>query len=176
MSEVDSVWQRLASRVIRVALARKDKSYAELIEELAESGSPESIRALTNRISRGTMRLSLLLQVISVTGATAPALWQAAIHVTGDWDDRASAVVAAELARQPWVTPAELNRRLGQMGTDMSQRTLTAHLTSGSVPLSLFLQCIAALGSSSLEQYLDFADLHAAANFDREPLEGNENA
>ncbi|WP_227243078.1 DUF6471 domain-containing protein [Paraburkholderia caribensis] len=159
----DTPWTRLASRVIRVALARKDVSYQQLVSAMAASGSSQTERALVSKIFRGTPKLSLLLQIIDVSGAQPPALWTQAIRVNGTWEDRAAAVLASELARQPWVTPKELVRRIRMLGTEISESVLTTHLTEGTASLALALQCLTVLGSTSLERYIDNEDLIEAA-------------
>lgn len=159
----DTPWTRLAARVIRVALARKDLSYAQLTSALAASGSRETERSFVSKVYRGTPRLALLLQIIDISSARPPELWSEAMKIEGDWEQRAAAVLARELSRQPWVTPDELVRRLQMFGADVSKKSLTAHLTAGTASLALTLQCLAALGSSSLERYIDADDLAEAA-------------
>ncbi|MFL9869233.1 DUF6471 domain-containing protein [Paraburkholderia fungorum] len=167
VSEEDTHWANLASRVVRVVLARKDFSYATLSEALAALGVIESERSLASRISRGRIRLALLLQILDATGAKAPRLWEAAIMADGTWEDRAAAVVLAELARHPTVTLPELARRLVLLGADLTEKTLLSHLSTGALSLPAFLQCIVALGSSSLDCYLDYEDLVLAVAIDR---------
>jgi hypothetical protein len=151
VSETDTLWVDLASRVIRVALERKGVSYAALADRFASIGVRETERSLISRVSRGTVKLTLLLQIIDVTRALPPRLWIDAVRIRGTWEDRALAVVTAELAQKPWVTPQKL---LGLLAD--------TQLSSGAIPLSLFLQCIVVLGSSSLDRYIDFPDLVSA--------------
>ena len=162
MSEADSPWTAIASRAIRVALARQDVSYAMLADRLASIGVEESERALIARVSRGTVKLTLLLQILHVTDATPPSLWREALETDGTWEERSKAVVAAELSRQPWVTYPKLLERLADIGTTVSEQTLTSQLSVGPLPLSLFLQCVTVLGSSSLDNYLEWKELLAA--------------
>ncbi|MHA6829373.1 DUF6471 domain-containing protein [Ralstonia pseudosolanacearum] len=162
MSEEQAPWTSLASRIIRVALARKDWSYAQLATALASEGVAETERSLISRVSRGTVRFTLLLQTIHLTGDRLPRLWLRAMNARGTWEAKARAVLEAELSQQPLVAPCDLVDRLGRFGTRTTEKTLVAHFSSGTLPLSLFLQCLAAIGSSSLHDYLDFADLVAA--------------
>ncbi|MGF6596311.1 hypothetical protein P3T23_001018 [Paraburkholderia sp. GAS448] len=162
MSEADTLWAELASRVIRVALERKGVSYAELADTLTSIGVQETERSLISRVSRGTVKLTLLLQIIDVTRALPPRLWIDAVRIRGTWEDRAQAVVAAELAQKPWVTPQKLLRLLADIGADINEKALIPQMSSGAIPLSRFLQCIVALGSSSLDRYIDFPDLVSA--------------
>ncbi|MGF6924371.1 DUF6471 domain-containing protein [Paraburkholderia sp. 40] len=163
MSEADTPWSRLASRVTRVVLARKDVTYAALAEALAAEGSTDGERALVSRISRGTLKLSLLLQIISITAATPPQRWAQALRGEGSWEQKARDVIASELARQPTSDTSELSRRLARLGASVPEKTLEANIATGSMPLSLFLQLLLALGSDSLERYVDYDDLLDAA-------------
>jgi hypothetical protein len=162
VSETDTLWADLASRVIRVALERKGVSYAALADTLTAIGVKETERSLISRVSRGTVKLILLLQIIDVTHALPPRCWVDALGSDNTWEARAQAVIAAELAQKPWVTPQKLQRFLADIGVDISERTLISQLSSGAIPLSLFLQCIVVLGSSSLDRYIDFPDLVSA--------------
>lgn len=164
MSETDTLWANLASRVIRVALERKGVSYAELADTLTSIGVKETERSLISRVARGTVKLTLLLQIVDVTGALPPHLWIDAVRIRDTWEGRAQAVVAAELAQKPWVTQQKLVRLLTEIGTDINEKTLVSQLSSGAMPLSLFLQCIVVLGSSSLDRYIDFPDLVSAVH------------
>ena len=163
MSEADSSWARLATHVIRVALARGDIGYVELADALAADGIEETERALINRVSRGSMRLTLLLQIIEISGDDPPASWTDALRMSGTWEGRAQGVLAAELSRQPWVTPHELVHRFALIGIHVAERVITSHLSEGTIPLSLFLQCIAVLGSPSLDRLLPFTALISTA-------------
>jgi hypothetical protein len=162
VSEADILWADLASRVIRVALERKGVSYAALADTLTSVDVKETERSLISKISRGTVKLALLLQIIEVTRALPPRLWIDAIRIKGTWEDRAQAVLAAELAQKPWVTPNKLLALLADIGVDINEKTLLSQLSAGAIPVSLFLQCIVVLGSSSLDQYIDFPDLASA--------------
>jgi len=164
LSDADTLWASLATRVIRVALARWDRGYAELVEALVSAGIQENERSLINRVSRGTARFTLLLQIIQVANDEPPPLWADALAVPGAWEDRASKVMAAELARQPWVTPQKLAQRLADIGAPIGERTLASHLGEGTFSLALFLQCITVLGSPSLDRYIPFRELVSAAS------------
>nr|WP_244896686.1 DUF6471 domain-containing protein [Paraburkholderia phenazinium] len=81
----------------------------------------------------------------------------------GTWEQRAKAVVASELSRQPRLTLEELAHRMTRLGAELTEHTLASHLAQGTITLPEFLQCLVALGSSSLEHYVDYEDLAAAA-------------
>jgi hypothetical protein len=156
-------WTELASRVLRVALARKDLSYAELATALGAEGIADSERALVSRVSRGTAEFTLLLQILQISGATPPQLWTTAFLRNGSWEQRAAAVLAAELSVQPWIAPPELARRLSQIGVRTSPRTVARRISSGEFSLAFFLQCLTVLGSLSADRYVDLEDLRLAA-------------
>lgn len=162
VSEADTPWTGLASRVVRAVLARKGVSYAELACALTSVGVKESERSLASRVSRGRIKLGLLLQILSVTRAKMPRLWLEPASFPGTWEDRARAVIEAELSRHPTVTVEELAQRMVRLGADLTERTLASHLLDGTVSLPEFLQCVVALGSSSMERFIDYEDLVAA--------------
>jgi hypothetical protein len=89
-------------------------------------------------------------------------LWIEAVRIGGTWEERVRTVVAAELAQKPWVTPQIFSGLLVDIGADVNEKALVSLFSSGAIPLSLFLQCIVVLGSSSLDRYIDFPDLVSA--------------
>ncbi|WP_425605785.1 DUF6471 domain-containing protein [Paraburkholderia translucens] len=157
--EASTPWTRLATRVLRVALARKDLTYAQLATSLVGLGHTETERSLILKVTRGTAKLELLLHIIDISSARPPALWSVAMRTERHWGRRAAAVLSAELGQQPWVTPDELAQRLRRFGNGISEKTLVTHISDGSLSLALALQCLAALGSTSLERYIDAEDL-----------------
>lgn len=61
-------WQAQAKGLIRAELARRNMSYKELAERLAEIGVKESERNLSNKVNRGTFTVVFLLQVMAALG------------------------------------------------------------------------------------------------------------
>jgi hypothetical protein len=163
MSEADTPWARLASRVTRVALTRKDFTYGSLVEALTNDGETGGDRAIVSRISRGTLKLSLFLHILSVTGVRPPERWTEALRGRNDWDTRASAVARVEMSRQPPELARDFVTSLSRLGTVMPAKTLDAQIQHGSLPLSLFLQLLYLLNSNSLERFIDQDDLAEAA-------------
>lgn len=163
MSETDTPWARLASRVTRVALARKDCTYGSLVEALTNDGETGGDRAIVSRISRGTLKLSLFLHILSVTGVRPPERWKDALRSKSDWDARASAVARAEMSSQPPELARDFNASLSRLGTVISTKTLDMQIHNGSLPLSLFLQLLYLLNSDSLDRFIDHDDLAEAA-------------
>jgi hypothetical protein len=163
LSETETPWTRLATRVVRVAMARKDISYSELASALSVVDPSESERAVVTRTARGTIKLSFLLQIIHLTAATPPSRWVNSMRDAIDWNDCARLVIQAELAHEPWVTTNELVRRLTGLNVHVSEKTLANHLSAGTIPLPLFLACLATIGSTSLDRYVDYEDILLAA-------------
>lgn len=163
MSEADTPWARLASRVTRVALTRKDMTYGSLVEALTTDGEPGGDRAIVSRISRGTLKLSLFLHILSVTGIRPPERWADALRRKDDWDIKASAVASAEMSRQPSELANDFITGLSRLGTIMSAKTLDAQIQTGTLQLSLFLQLLYLLNSNSLDRFIDQDDLVEAA-------------
>jgi hypothetical protein len=152
----------MAGRVTRAAMARKDFTYAKLAQSLAEIGVMESDRNLVLRLTRGRIRFTLFLQILHATRNRPPELWEGALGISGTWEERARAVIAAETSRLAGITFNELSRRLAAIGVTVGDRTLGAHLLAGTFSLSLFLQCVTILGSDSLWRFIELEDLAAA--------------
>ncbi|MEX3981866.1 DUF6471 domain-containing protein [Paraburkholderia sp. EG287A] len=163
MSEADSAWAKLASRVTRVVLTRKDVTYAALVQALSSHGMQDHERAIVARISRGTLKLSLFLQILAITGVRPPERWTEGLSASSTWEGRARAVCEAEFSRQPSEQTGDLVARLSKIGTTISERSLDAQVASGSIPLSLFLQLLYLLNADSLERFIDHDDLVEAA-------------
>ncbi|WP_225936454.1 DUF6471 domain-containing protein [Caballeronia sp. NK8] len=139
-SAVDAVWAELASRTVRVILARQGVGYAQLAKSLASRGVAESARSVEGKIQRGTFRFVFLLQVVSATRAVCPANW-ASVSSCDSWEARATAVLDADLAEQRWIDVKELSRRLGTIGVAMSARVLRQQIRRGTFTAALYLQC-----------------------------------
>jgi hypothetical protein len=163
MSEADTPWARLASRVTRVALTRKDATYASLVEALTTDGEAGGDRAIVSRISRGTLKLSLFLHILSVIEIRPPERWVDALRRERDWDRKASAVAATEMSHQPSELANDFISGLSRMGTIMSAKTLDSQIQNGTLQLSLFLQLLYLLNSNSLDRFIDRDDLAEAA-------------
>lgn len=140
-----------------------------MVDALATIGVADSERAIVSRVSRGTLRLSMFLQILVAAGNRQPRLWLQAIGKGGDWPVVAQRVIQAELAQRadgssrPIVTNRELAQRLSSFGAPVTLQTLGSHINSGTMPLALFIQCITALNSRSLDDFIDFEDLLAVA-------------
>ncbi|WP_157641583.1 DUF6471 domain-containing protein [Burkholderia ubonensis] len=163
MSQVDISWADMAARVVRVILARKGMGYAELAKALESVGVEENERSLALRVMRGRVKFSLLLQILHVTHSTTPRLWLDALSLEDSWEARAAAVLDAERARHPTVSVGDLALRMVQLGASLSEKTLALHIEQGTISLPEFLQCVVALGSLSLDRYIDYDDLVAVA-------------
>ncbi|MEM5371644.1 DUF6471 domain-containing protein [Paraburkholderia azotifigens] len=159
----DTVWSRLATRAIRVLLARKEVSYARLAAELSRLGQTESGRSAEGKIQRGLFRFSFFLQSLVALGADCPPHWAAPLSSSEDWSERASTLMLSELKTRPWLTWAELSRRLESIGEKISPESLADEVRQGDFSAALFLQCAVVGGFDGLELFLDRSDLAMAA-------------
>ncbi|MGF6808580.1 hypothetical protein OKW30_003706 [Paraburkholderia sp. Clong3] len=164
MSGTDDItWTKLATRVMRGVLARKDQNYAALASELRKLGVEETARSVEGKVQRGSFRFAFFLQSLSVVGAEYPSQWRAIIETPGTWEQRASRVMEAEMGMRPGMTFIELSRRLYGIGVIIPTHSLNEQVTSGTYPLTLLLQCAAVLWVADVERFIDRSDLYAAA-------------
>lgn len=61
-------WQLEARRILRAELARRDWTYARLVSALGKIGVEESVRSVTNKLSRGTYSFAFFLQCMKAMG------------------------------------------------------------------------------------------------------------
>ncbi|MFL9987979.1 DUF6471 domain-containing protein [Paraburkholderia sediminicola] len=160
---VDATWARLASRAIRVALARRDMSYAQLADALTSIGLAESARSVEGKIQRGTFRLTFFLQTLAASNNQYPEQWAEALHSGTNWEKRAAAVIQTELATQPWLDHAKLSQRLDEIGVQMAAETLRGQIVDGTLSTALFFQCATVCRFTDLRLFLDSQDLNDAA-------------
>ncbi|TDY87771.1 UNVERIFIED_ORG: hypothetical protein DFO49_4418 [Herbaspirillum seropedicae] len=90
------------------------------------------------------------------------------MQVKGSWEGRAVAVLAAELEECPMVKQAELVQKVLGMGVLLPKVKLTGQLVRGTFSVPIFLRALVVLRSPSLEAYLDYSDLLAAAKAELE--------
>jgi len=159
----DAQWIGLAARVVRVALARKDIGYAELARRLAEFGVKEDDKTLAARVAAGRIRLVLFLQILRAIDAEPPYIWLAPILNSKSWEASAAAVLEAERFHLPPMEIDDIATRLSQLGAGFTHQTLVDHIASGNLFLPEFLRCLVILRSRSLDAYIEFRDLLAAA-------------
>jgi hypothetical protein len=164
VSETDTAWARLACRLVRVAMARKEYSYPQLVRAYTVTEPDETERGLVLRITRGTLRFSAFLHILTVMSATPPALWRPSLSGKADWSSKARDVVFAELKQGQLTDYREIAERLEKLGTITSPDALEEHISQGTIPVSLFLQLAFLVTSPSLERYIDFSDIAAAAD------------
>jgi len=163
MSDINAQWVSLAARVVRVALARKDVGYAELAKRLAEFGVTEDDKTLAARVAAGRVRLVLFLQILRAIDAELPQIWWPPIFANDTWDGRSRAVLEAERTQLAPMEIEELAQRLGELNAGFTKKTLVEHVTSGNLFLPEFLRCLVVLRSRSLDPYIEYRDLLAAA-------------
>lgn len=160
---VDAIWTRLASRAIRVILARQDMSYAGLSDELAKLGVADSPRAVEAKVIRGTFRFTFFLQALAASQAEWPHQWGEARSSVDSWEARAAMVFLTEMAGQPWLNWTMLSSRLLEVGAKIPADVLRLQVESGAFPTSLFLQCGTVCRFDSIERFLDISSLNHAA-------------
>lgn len=61
-------WKALVKGLLKAELARRDLSYAELADKLAEIGVKDSERNISNKISRGTFTAIFFVQCMEAIG------------------------------------------------------------------------------------------------------------
>jgi hypothetical protein len=161
--EVESGWAALASRAVRVTLARRDMSYAALAAALAEIGVPETFRAVEAKAQRGTFKFAFFLQLLVAVKADYPARWEQPLAADQTWEQRATAVLQTELSLLPWLTWAGLSARLSEIGVAVSAEELEIQAEIGTFPAVLFLQCAAVCRFESIVRFVDVSSLNDAA-------------
>lgn len=161
--DAEARWSALASRLTRAVLARRDVSYqalATLLENPEDLGGAQAIKI---RIIRGTLKLSLFLQIISAIGVSEPPAWARALSSKRDWQRKAERVSNDELTLIPTVSREEIRRRLMDINCETTSRTFSSHIDHGTLTLSAFLQLLYVIRSTSVDRYIERSDLDAAA-------------
>ena len=69
MSNMQSRWQCVASRLLKAELQKRGLTYNELSERLRKAGIEQTPANLRSKISKGNYSASLLLQVFHVISA-----------------------------------------------------------------------------------------------------------
>jgi hypothetical protein len=160
---VDVAWARLASRAIRVALTRRDVSYAQLADGLATLGLSESARSVEGKVQRGTFRFTFFLQALTASHAEYPEHWSHALSDESPWEERAAALMKAELSLHPWLDWSKLSHRLGEIGVNLPPEALAAQIGDGTFAAALFFQCATVCRFTGMQLFLDASDLNEAA-------------
>jgi Domain of unknown function (DUF6471) len=62
-------WEDKARGLLRAEMARRNVTYAQLVEQLAAIGVDESERNLRNKVSRGKFTAGFMLQCLAALGA-----------------------------------------------------------------------------------------------------------
>lgn len=163
MQSSNTQWTNLASRVVRCVLAKKDVGYAELSRRLSRLGHSEDEKALASRVSLGRIRLSLLLRILSATDADIPVLWRGVKAEDGTWEAASALILREEMRQTLPMSVDELADKLIALGAGFTKKTLVAHIEEGNLFLPDFLKCLIILRSHSLDSFLDYKDIVAAA-------------
>lgn len=160
---VDSAWEQLASRAVRVVLTRRDVSYAQLAQGLAELGISESDRSIEGKVRRGTFRFTFFLQILTVSRSAVPEQWAGPLGRGLTWEARAASLLADELSAQPWLDWSNLSSRLGEIGVYIQPEALRAQVEDGSFAAALFFQCATVCRFPGMQLFLDQFDVNEAA-------------
>ncbi|WP_321854675.1 DUF6471 domain-containing protein [Paraburkholderia tropica] len=156
----EAAWSKLASRAVRVILARRDMSYAALAKEFMELGITESARSVEGKVQRGTFRFSFFLQALAASQADCPTQWQQALLAELTWEERASSILCSEIAQLPWLDWQLLSSRLAEIGIAMPAATLGEQVLSGTFSAALFLQCATVCRFPALTGFIDTSSLN----------------
>jgi hypothetical protein len=160
---VDAAWASLASRAIRVALTRRDISYAQLADELHCLGLSESARSVEGKIQRGTFRFTFFLQALAASHAAYPEHWPTAFRDGSSWESKAAGLMNSELSLHPWLDWMKLSNRLREIGVNLSPDALAAQIGDGTFTAALFFQCATVCRFEGIGLFLDASDLRGAA-------------
>lgn len=63
-------WEEKAKTILRVEMAKKQMTYAQLVDGLAAIGIEDNERNLRNKVSRGKFTAGFLLQCLSAIGVS----------------------------------------------------------------------------------------------------------
>ena len=64
----DINWKKRASSIIKAELAKKDMSYEDLVNKLAEMGVSETTGNIATKLNRGTFSFIFALQIFKSLG------------------------------------------------------------------------------------------------------------
>lgn len=90
-------------------------------------------------------------------------MWVHALGRGASWEQRASAVMTAELRLQPWVNWTMLARRLDEIGVSVLPDTLRDQVDQGTFTTALFFQCGTVCRFESLHAFIESSALNEAA-------------
>jgi hypothetical protein len=68
MARPSQEWQNRVRGLLKAELARRDVSYGDLVERLAQMGIKESEQNIANKLSRGTFTAAFLIQCLTAIG------------------------------------------------------------------------------------------------------------
>jgi len=66
--EADEEWHAAAKSLIRVEMAKRNMTYAELVDALAKRGVDDNERNVRNKVARGTFSAAFLIQCMVAIG------------------------------------------------------------------------------------------------------------
>jgi hypothetical protein len=166
MESTELTWPKLASRLMRVAMTRADVAYVPLARMLIDAGFDETERSIEAKILRGKAPFAMFVATLCVTDSELPPTWEKPVAEGSTWEQKAANVVLAEISRVPGAKPSELVRRLSQFGIRMTETQLEEDMVGGTLSVIEFLALCAALGTRTLDRYLDARAFMSSALLD----------
>lgn len=168
-------WANLASRVVRVLLARKGLKTGD-VPALLKKDSQENLeidaQALSELIAKERVDLELFLRIVLAINADVPPRW---LRFTANrklsWKALCASVVAEEIRNYPSASSEDIVQRMASMHRGASTTTWRVKIKEGDLALGEFMSLLNEIGSTSLAQYLDWDDVVAAALVTRKMMD-----
>lgn len=165
-------WANLASRLVRILLARKGLKTGDVPELLAAQAKGDidiDGQALSELIAKERVDLELFLRILLAINDAIPERWVGAIknNKTG-WKALCASIVAVEVENFPTVNNEELAERLAGLHGGVSSAVWQRKISDGDLSLAEFMALLNEVGSTSLSRYLDWNDVLNAARMMRE--------
>jgi hypothetical protein len=172
---MDKPWANLASRVVRILLARKGLKTGDVPALLKGDGEKNleiDAQALSELIAKERIDLELFLRILLAIGDAVPSRWvQFTTNRKSDWKSLGASIVAEEVRNYPSASSDDIAQRMASMHRGASAATWRAKITEGDLSLGEFMLLLNEVGSTSLAQYLDWDDVVAAAQVTRKMMD-----
>jgi len=168
---MEKPWSHLASRVVRVTLARKGIKTGDVPELLTKADKKFKIegQALSELIAKERVDLELFLRILVAIDDAIPERWDKVLSDDKKpWKALGASIVAEEASNYPSVDINELTRRMNRFHKLVPGASWQTKILEGDMSLAEFMALLHEMGSTSLSQYLDWKDIVAAARVARE--------
>lgn len=168
-------WANLASRVVRVLLARKGLKTGDvpaLLKQDCEEGLEIDGQALSELIAKERVDLELFLRILLAINHEVPPRWvKFAIGQKTGWKSLCASILAEEIRNYPSMNRDEIAQRMASLHRGVSAATWQVKIKEGDLALGEFMSLLNEIGSTSLAQYLDWDDVVAAAQATRKMMD-----